>query len=168
MSILTIADLERRSKRSPGDLCWHWQGAKAPDGTPRIWTFCHDALDKKVLSGPKAVWNIAHGESPRGRLVFRSCVCTDCVNPAHMKLANSKAEIGAHIRLNGARKGSTPERLQNIQAAWAAAGVIVTPPDVVRAIRADSGTLKAIGARHGVNYRVVGRIRRGESHRNVA
>lgn len=167
MSILTVDDLRARSERRPGDLCWHWLGAKASDGTPRMWTLDYDYGEKRTVSGPKAVWHISHGAGTRGRLVYRGCVCTDCVNPAHMRLALTKAEIGQHIRRNGARKGVTEARQRNIEKAWAATGLKVTPPEVVIAIRADSGTLAALGKKYGMSPKTVSRIRRGDSHRHL-
>lgn len=168
MSILTIDDIKRRSTRAPGDLCWHWQGAKATDGTPRIWTFDHDRCEKRAISGPKAIWNIAQQCGTRGLWAARVCVCTDCVNPAHIKLFTSKAELGAHIRLNGARKGKhTDTWTASLRKAWEASGVYPTPPEVVRQIRSETGTLREIGDRHGLSFKTVGRIRRGDSHKQV-
>lgn len=168
MSVLTVDDLRRRSERRPGDLCWHWLGAKTTDGSPRIWTLDYERMEKMTLSGPKAVWNIAHGEGPRGRFVFRACVCTDCVNPAHMRLASTRAEMGAHIRLNGARKGThVAQRAENIRKAWAVSGLVPTAPEVVIAVRADNGRLADIAARHGISANVASRIRLGQSHKNV-
>lgn len=98
----TIEDLKRRSVVDPVTHCWHWQGAKAvTDGIPRIHAFDHQRGEKRTMSGPRAVWNIAHNESPRA-LVYRGCQTTDCVNPAHHRQAWTAAEIGQHIRLAAA------------------------------------------------------------------
>jgi hypothetical protein len=65
------------------------------------------------------------------------------------------------------RKGTHVEqRRANARKAHAATGK-VTPPEVVLAVRRDSGTLAEIGARHGINRSTVSRIRRGESHRHL-
>lgn len=172
MSIQTIADLRARSVQDPATHCWHWLGAKSPDGVPRIWTFDHERGDKRGMSGPKAVWNIAHGAAPRpGHLVYRRCVTCDCVNPSHMAQAASKKEIGAHIARNGARKGtSVPQRRANLLKAAAAAGIRYTPPEIVQAIRAagPGPTNLELAALHGCAHSTVSKIRRGESHRGVA
>jgi hypothetical protein len=172
VSITTTADLEARSLRDAATHCWHWQGAKATDGTPRIWTFDHERGEKRCMSGPKAVWNIAHQAAPRaGWLVFRRCVTSDCVNPSHMAQASNKAEIGVHIARRGSRKGKFAEQARaNARKASAAAGIVYTPPEIVRAIRAagPEQTSLALAAIHGLAHQTVSRIRRGDSHRGVA
>lgn len=168
--IATIADLRARSAQDPATHCWHWQGASTHDGTPRIWTFDHDRGDKRCMSGPKAVWNIAHGCAPRpGWLVFRRCTTRDCVNPAHHSQAPDKAAIGQHIARRGSRKGTHIEaRRANAAKAQAARGIVPTPAEVVRAIRTMTGTNVAIAEATGVRHQVVSQIRRGESRREVA
>lgn len=172
MSITKVSDLEARSLRDAATHCWHWQGAKATDGTPRIWTFDHERGEKRAMSGPKAVWNIAHQAAPRaGWLVFRRCVTLDCVNPSHMAQARDKREIGAHVARSGARKGKFAEQARaNALKASAAAGIVYTPPEIVRAIRAEGSgpTNLALSERYGIGHSTVSRIRRGESHRGVA
>lgn len=170
MSVTRIADLDARSLRDAATHCWHWQGAKAAEGIPRIWTFDHERGEKRCMSGPKAVWNIAHQAAPRpGWLVFRSCVTPDCVNPAHHAQAPDKAAIGQHIARRGGRKGTHLEaRRANAAKAHAARGITPTPAEVVLAIRSMSGTNVAIAAATGVRHQVVSQIRRGESRRGVA
>lgn len=167
----TIEDVRLNCRIDPATHCWHWLGAKCADGVPRIWTVDHERIEKRSMSGPKGLWNIAHGQAPRkGWLVFRSCMCTDCMNPAHLSQAASKADIGLHIRRCGNRKGTALEaRRANALLAQAASGIVVTPPDVVRAIRAcDRSTSNSSIARtYGLSNQTVGKIRRGESHRSV-
>ena len=50
---------------------------------------------------------------------------------------------------------------------WAARGITVTSPEIVRAVRAAVGTNVAIGLRLGLAHQVVSNIRRGKSHRSV-
>lgn len=168
--VTKVADLRARSIIDPQTGCWHWQGAKSA-GVPRIHTFDHELGEKRSMSGPKAVWNIAHGEAPGPAfLVFRRCVCSDCVNPVHMARALSKAEIGRHVGLTNARKGtSLPQRQANIRKAWEATGITVTPPEVVRAIRAagKEQTSTSLAAVHGIAHQTVSLIRRGQSHKHL-
>lgn len=167
--VTTIEALRARSVFDPHTFCWHWQGAKAPDGVPRIWTFDHARGDKRVLSGPKAVWNIAHGRAPHG-LAFRRCGCTDCVNPAHHGEAPDKAAIGLHIRRAGWRKGTHVEaRTANLVHAHAANGITPTPaPIVAEILTADEReTNRSIARRLNLSDQVVSTIRRGLSRRNV-
>lgn len=169
--ILSIAHLKARCTVDPVSHCWHWLGAKAVDGTPRIYTVDHARMIKDSLSGPKAVWNIAHGEAPRaGWLVFRACGCRDCVNPVHLAQARDKAEIGMHQRRAGYRKGTHVEaRRASQKLACAAAGKPATAESIVRQIRALAGekSQKALGLQFGVSRQTVNRIVLGRSHRHL-
>lgn len=169
--ILCVADLKARCTVDPCTHCWHWTGATSTDGVPRIYTVDHERAVKTTLSGPKAVWNIAHGCAPRpGWLVFRSCGQRLCLNPAHLAQARDKAEIGQHWRRAGYRKGTHLEARRAAQKlAAAAAGTVATPDDVVHEIRALAGTMsqKALGAKFGVSRQCVNRIVLGRSHRQL-
>lgn len=169
---LTIDDLRARSTFDARSLCWHWNGAKAGDGVPRIWTLDHARCDKRTMTGPAAVWNIAHGCAPRpGWLVFRRCGIADCVNPAHHLQAPDRAAIGRFVANAGFRKGKNVEVCRaNIAAAHAAQGLQVTPDDVVLAIRAAdrATTNRELAARLNITHQTVSKIRRGESRRQVA
>lgn len=164
-----VTDLWAKSERAEGSTCWQWLGAKSDGGkTPRMWTFDHDKGEKLVMPGPRAVWNIANQAGLGSRFAFMRCCNSLCVNPAHVGVAESRAEIGAHIAANGKRKGSHVEaRRLNLVKAWAGSGKTLTPPETVLAIRAATGTGRAIGLQFGVNERIVSKIRRGESHLNV-
>jgi hypothetical protein len=170
----TVQALRARSTvdpydRNPYDPCWHWTGAKAVDGTPRMWTVDHDRAEKRSISGPKAVWNISRGRGTGQYFAYRTCVACDCVNPSHHALAASKAEIGAHIKRMGSRKGTAvPQRRENAKLAHAARGIVPVSPEVVRAARAWVGTNVAFAELHGISHTTVSRIRRGDSHRGVA
>lgn len=167
--ILRIADLYARSERRPESNCWHWIGAVSSDGvSPRIWTLDHDRVEKRVMSGPRAVWNIAHGRGPGERLAYMHCCNSRCVNPQHVRTAADKAEIGARLAEHGKRKGTNMEqRVANASKGWAARGITVTSPEIVRAVRAAVGTNVAVGLRLGIAHQVVSSIRKGKSHRGV-
>lgn len=155
-----------------GTRCWLWQGATADDGTPRLWAFDHARGDKRSMSGPLAMWNIAHGEAPpHWALVFRGCQHRLCLNPAHLRLARDKADIGLHIRRAGTRKGTAIEsRRLNIKRAHAANGITPTPAPIVEAIRHADPSLSnvEIAAHFGIAHQTVSRIRRGESRKEAA
>lgn len=170
--ILTIEALKARCTVVPDTGCWLWQGAcSGTPPTPRIWTLDYGRAEKRTMSGPLAAWHIAYEAPPRpGRLVYRGCMSSLCLNPWHLREASTKAEIGLHIRRTGIRVGTALEsRRANVRLAQAASGVVQTPDDVVLAIRAapPGVTNKALCELHGVNRTVVSRIRRGESHRQV-
>jgi len=167
---LRIVDLHYRSERRPGSTCWWWLGAMASDKvSPRIWTLDYERIEKRAMTGPRAVWSIKHQAGMGTRLAFMACMNSSCVNPEHVGTAADKAEIGAHIAASGKRKGnSTKQRRANVRKAWAATGVAITPPEVVRALRASVGTHKALGIAFGMAHSTVSRIRRFESHRDVS
>lgn len=165
--MITVADLRARSSVDPVTGCWHWLGAKAIDGTPRIWTVDHERADKRSMSGPKAVWNIAHQKAPlSGYLIYRRCVTCDCVNPVHMAEAKDKAAIGIHISRNGARKGTNVEqRRANASKGRIARGIVDTPADVVLTLRAAPASVSntTLAAQLGMSDSTVSSIRRGRT-----
>jgi hypothetical protein len=168
---LTIADVRQNCRIDPASHCWHWLGAKSTDGTPRVWTVDHERIEKRTMSGPKGLWNIAHGEAPRrGWLVYRSCVCADCMNPAHLAQAASKRDIFTHIARSGRWKGTCMEqRRANARLAQQASGAIPTAASIVLAIRAAGlqVTNQALATAHGISHTTVSRIRLGKSHREL-
>ena len=167
---LKITDLYAGSERRPGSTCWWWLGALS-GGYPRIWTFDHDLIEKYAMSGPQAVWNISTGTGTAGRTAYMRCVNRGCVSPHHIGIAASRAEIGAHIRRTGKQKGARNSETQraNLSKAWAVAGIVPTPPEVVLAIRAAGAgeSNMALGRLHGLCHTTVSRIRLGESHQHV-
>ncbi len=172
MSTLTISDLRAKSKIDPQPGgCWHWQGARSKiDGLPRIWTLDYERMEKRVISGPKAIWNIAHGAKPNG-IVYRRCGCADCVNPVHIGIARDMKEIGAHISRSGRRKGTNMEQRRAAAAKGRAAqGQRVIPDAVVIAIRnaPASVTSAELAALHKIDHSHTCRIRRGTARAMVA
>lgn len=151
--------------------CWLWQGATGSDGTPRLHTLDFRAVEKRTMSGPAAMWNIAHQAPPLlGWLVYRACGHKLCLNPAHLREASSKKEIGAHIRRAGYRVGTHVEaRRANQLLMMAGAGITPTTPEVVLAIRAapTTTTSTALAAQYGIAIQTASRIRRGQSHKLV-
>lgn len=68
--VLTVESLKARCIVDATTHCWLWTGARSGRSpAPRIWTLDHARLEKRVMSGPLAAWNIAYGAPPRpGRL----------------------------------------------------------------------------------------------------
>lgn len=170
--VLTVDDLKARCVVDPVSHCWLWQGATSDLGRqPRIWTFDHERVEKRAMSGPLAAWNIAFGEAPRpGHLVFRCCQRNLCLNPAHLRQAASKKEIGLHIQRAKTRVGTHVEqRRENVRAAWRATGCKLIDAAIVREIRQASAstTNRKLAALHNVSEGVVSNIRRGKSYREV-
>lgn len=171
--ITDIAALKARCTVDKATHCWIWTGAvTGSKGMPSIWCFDHDRGEKRTMIGTRAAWSIAHGEAPPpGELIFRACCRQLCVNPAHLRRARNKAEIGEHYRRAGVRKGTHMEvRRENIKRAWAASGTAPTPLEVVQAIRKapQSITGRALAVQFGIAEGTVSNIRLGKSHRGVA
>lgn len=165
-----IQDLKDRSDIDPVTHCWHWRGA-FQGGTPRIHTFDYRAGQKTALSGPLAVWMIAHEEAPRpGWLVFRGCNSPRCVNPVHHDQARSQADIGRHISAQGRRKGKNIEAKRASAALGRASQGIVNLDDAtVIAIAKDliangypRGSGVSIATKYGVQKSIVSRIATGQ------
>lgn len=164
--LATVADVRARCIVDPVTGCWNWQGGTSLHGDPRLWAFCHRKGDKRCMTGPLAMWNIAHGASPTpGYLVFRRCVNMLCLNPVHLGTAKTKADIGLHIQRAGTRKGTCLEqRRANLAKAQAVTGHTATAPEKVARIRSadKSETCLALAAELGISKSAVSRIRRGD------
>lgn len=168
--VLRIMDLYRNSERRPGSSCWHWLGALgAKDGAPRIWTFDHDVGDKRSMRGAKAVWNIATGQGLKERIAYRACFSTTCVNPDHIAVCDTRKELAQVMSARGcfATDVARAARQATVLKAHAARGIVPTSPELVRQVRAATGTGRAIAASLGLSEQVVSRIRLGESHKKV-
>lgn len=169
--VATIDDLRARSIIAPATRCWLWQGATI-GGAARIWTLHLDRMDKGVLSGPRAVWYIAHGTPLHSRIAYMACWTKGCVCPVHVRAAENKtvlnrvaAQAGVFIKSPAARKSNEANLLKARQAR----GVADTPPETVLAIRAAAGKAlqKNIAAEFGLTKTMVSRIIRGETYRHL-
>lgn len=168
--IRTIADIRERCKVDPVSLCWVWQGATS-GGQPKMHVYCHEHGDKRTQQGTRAAWTLAHGTPPpAGALVFRRCGNPLCLNPVHLGLARSLADIGLHVRRSGKLLGSAVDaRRANAARGRAAQGIVDTPPEIVRAIRAAGHevTGRALSRQFGVTESTVSKIRLGLTYREV-
>lgn len=168
VGIATVDDVRARCVIDERTRCWVWQGAmRSRDGAqqPAMWAFDHARGEKRTMTGPQAVWNIAHGRAPLpGYVVHRACCNPLCLNPVHLREAKSLAEVGRHRQRAGVDKGRHVEsKRANIAKAHAAAGVVQTPDPIVIAIRQAPPTVtgRALSKMHGISEQTVSRIRRG-------
>jgi hypothetical protein len=170
--VATIADLRARSIVDPITHCWIWQAAKIK-GSPRIWTLHLDDMEKRVLSGPRATWYIAHGTNLGSRVAYMACWNPACVCPVHVRACNSHSELNRLAGKGGVFKRSGAAfaaNVANAAKARAAAGHRDTPPEVVQAVRQAAGpgtTQRAIARSLNLSNTVVSRILRGETHRHL-
>lgn len=167
--VSTLEQLRERCTIDPVTRCWLWTGATSRN-SPRLHSWDYAKGEKRAMPGTRAVWGIAHAEEPP-RYVFRGCHTALCLNPAHLRRASTRAELGRHLALSGKLKGTHLEARRACQKlAVVAAGIRVTPPEVVRAMRAapPEVTHRALARQYGVSAQAVSAIRRGIRHRDVA
>jgi len=165
--INTIDDLLARSIVDPVTHCWHWQAAKI-DGRPRIWTADLDMMDKRVLSGPRAVWYIAHGSRLFSLRAYMGCWTRDCVCPVHVR-RGTQLQVNAATSRAGLLARPPGSCDAHLAKARIKAGHVDTPHDVVAAVRAAAGTGTGVelAKRFGVTKSVACRILRGQTYKNV-
>lgn len=169
--VATIDDLRARSIVDPNTRCWNWQGAQIK-GSPRIWTLHLDDVEKRVLSGPRAVWYIAHGTTLGQRVAYMVCWNKSCVCPVHVRACASQSEmnrIGARAGIFKRSEAARVANLANAAKGRAAAGIRDTPAEVVMAVHAAIGstTQVEIARRMGLSKTVVSRIARGQNFRHL-
>lgn len=167
--LLTVAAVKARCDIDPITGCWNWTGATHRSGTPSIYTIDYGRADKRTMSGPVAMWNIAHNESPGDWTVFRRCMNCACLNPVHLARAKTRAELGLHITRSGKHKGTNLEqRYASLKRAREARGQTPIPRESVLAIRAAVGESTAsLAERHSICLSSVIKIRAGKMHAGV-
>jgi hypothetical protein len=172
--ISTITDIKARSVVDPITHCWHWKGGfgKGTNGKPypTMHALDHDRIEKRTMTATLAVWNIAHNEGARGRIIYRSCCCNDCVNPAHMRAGLTKKESYRAVvragKLVGRHKNSD---MSNVYSSMKKRGVKLVDEKTVVAIRllGPEVTGRYISQSFGIPESVVSRIRRGETYKHI-
>lgn len=163
----TLSEVLAKCRIDNVTRCWVWHGAGAKDGVVHIHAIDHARKTKRTMSGPTAVWNIAHGEAPpAGYVPYRWCGNRLCVNPVHLRLARGQAEVMHRMACSGRLKGTHLEqRRAAARRGHAAQGMRITPDEVVRQILAAQGNNCAVARRYGVHHSVVSRIRLGQTHK---
>lgn len=146
-------------QRGP-DECWPWQMRSRTAGYG-----CIGAGPKrnKVLAH-RAVWESVNGPIPasdayHGTVVMHLCDNRLCCNPAHLRLG-TQADNVRDMREKGRnvdlpiRKGTDHPRAK-------------INPEIVRAIRDRSNTVKRLNELYGVNKAMVDNVRRGRTWSHV-
>lgn len=76
-----------KADRSGGpDAHWLWQAFIDQDGHAKAW------WQRRTHMAREVAWSLANGPVPDGKVPKQACGRTDCVNPAHLELADQKAE----------------------------------------------------------------------------
>lgn len=112
--IRTLDDLKGRCFVDDNG-CWQWRGAfnTASRGvaTPVTWF----AAEGKTMSAMRVAWLLARPGAPRVQMVWRTCLCQSCLNPAHLR-GGSRKQWGAwqhnkgHLRTFGRTLANTVAR----------------------------------------------------------
>lgn len=173
--ILRVQDLYARSERRPGSSCWWWLGATSHDGNrcdgPRIWTIDHRRAEKRVMSGPAAVYNIAFKSAPPdGHKAYMRCMNVMCVNPQCVTTGTMR-QLCEAMAASGKLKGCVPieKKKASMAKARQVRGIKDTPADLVlQVLSAPEGeATKDVAQRLGLSAFVASRIRRGLTRRDV-
>jgi hypothetical protein len=162
----------------PETGCAIWRGARGGGGYASMWV--HGAGCLRVS---RVVMMLCGAVLKRGDVVMHTCDNPACVSPHHLRVG-SQAENMADRDAKGRavwRRGQShaaairgalarPEvRARMVAAARrgeANSGAKLTD-DAVRAIRRDPGSLREVGARYGVSYQTVLRIRQRKTWQHV-
>lgn len=158
----TVAGLRSNCRVLPNG-CWLWLGTCC-GSTPKVRAFDPAIGEKRAMSVQRAMWFAAFGRWPAGK-AFSGCSTPGCVNPTHLREARDQAALVQYLGRTGRLRGlNTEQRAAAARKGRAAQGTKDTPPDVVRAIRAATGTDTAIARRFGVWRKTVRHIKDGRSY----
>jgi hypothetical protein len=172
--IYCLEDLRQRCVIDKESGCWRWGLSmnKAGNGAivPRVSIPAGALCEHRVssMSGGKAAWLLSGRRLLGKRVVWRTCGCRECVNPAHL-MSGTKAQEGAWIARTGALKGSVARRIACIRNV---ARTQALPPAKVSAIAEEmaAGMLQRdICARHGISLATASAISQGKHlHQRLA
>lgn len=165
--VYCLEDVRQRCRIDPVTDCWIWSMAVSDGGRPYSSTTPRVSLPKGVLSiehrtvsVPRVSWLMSGRSLAPGHVVWRTCGCELCVNPAHLR-AGTKADEGAWMRKSGRRQGDPRRTAVNTRNAADAQAV---RPETVRAIKAhlDAGRLQRdVAADFGLHVATISKIARG-------
>jgi hypothetical protein len=171
--------------------CWLWTGKLDRDGYGDFTMTTPSGQRERHTN--RVSWSLDNIAIPIGLCVLHSCegfyqpgdfTGRRCVNPDHLRIGtnadNTLDCINSGRFPRGPTSGNTlhPERLPRgdqhhsrlhpeMLARGVNAGLAKLSDDIVREIRASSETLKAIGARLGVHFSTIAKIRTGQTWRHV-
>jgi hypothetical protein len=123
--------------------CWAWNGGRTAPGLYGV-----TAWEGRRTTAHRVAFELTHGrQPPPGWVVRHRCDNPQCVRPDHLE----EGTVADNSR-DAVERGRMPQKLT---------------PDEVRAIRASTGSTRAVGARFGVSRQTVSTIRRGITRRHV-
>lgn len=99
---------ERLTERVPFSGCWLWTGAVNKDGYGKL------TVDSKDTTAHRWSWQLHNGPIPNGLHVLHRCDVPGCVNPAHLFVGDTQANVDdmwAKGRRGKLRGGSMPNEV---------------------------------------------------------
>lgn len=136
--------LELKAKRDPVSGCWNWQRSKDACGYGTI----HNRLTgtSRTLKAHRVSYTEYIGEIPDGMILCHRCDNPPCINPEHLFLGTDADNCADRSQKNRTARGSK---------IW---GKLTE--ESVRAIRADTRTIRLIARQYHVHHSTVSGIRR--------
>lgn len=122
--------------------CWNWTGFKDKDGYGKI------RIGNTNRGAHRISWALHFGDMPEGVSVLHNCNNPSCVNPSHLRSGDHNENM--IDRLNA---GNYPvnERHPGVKFS----------NEIVRKVRASTGTNEQISRLYGISESQVSNIRRG-------
>jgi len=133
------------------DGCWLWKASKLQSGYGQLGA---NKRGGKISLAHRVSWEIHHGPVPLGKHVLHTCDVRACVNPAHLFVGTQQTNMADRDA-----KGRCPRGEESGQAKLT--------NDIVRAIRAATGSQRDIARRFGISYQQVHVIVRGKTWRHL-
>jgi len=140
-----LDDILERAIPEPNSGCWLWERGTQSEGYG-----CWPVGQRKYILAHRMAFIIANGNIPAGMKVCHRCDTPLCVNPAHLFLG-TQAENMADMRLKG--RGWTPSFKGE-----AHPGALLNE-DIVRSIRADHRSHRAVAQELGISKTAVAEAR---------
>lgn len=158
--LTTVEDVKQRCIVDDFTGCWHWKGGARSDPKgrriPQLWVF--DTLRKefRCMSGPLAILELEGTRTPEMQRGWRVCLCSDCLNPAHI-LGGTVKEWGNWLRNHGYWKGQPARIAAGRKNARARSDVT---PEIIELAKA-APTGRAAAAALGITESHASKIRLG-------
>jgi hypothetical protein len=149
--------------------CWNWN-AGTVHGMPYLWTVNLDNGRKCGVTGPRALWYIAHNQPLGERVAWMACGNRRCMFHQHVRSGTRSEYFQLLASRDESRFGAATEaRAEAAARGRAKRGIIDLPEHTVRQVQALSATTRNrdIAAATGISLSAVGRILNGHTYRHI-
>lgn len=163
--IYSLEDIRQRCVIDKESGCWRWgmsmnragNGAIVPRVSVPAGVLCAHRVPS--MAGGKAAWLMSGRRLEDGCIVWRTCGCNSCVNPAHLK-AGTKKQEGAFMAAAGVYS-SVQRRINSTKNVLKSQAL---PADVVQDVERElvGGALqREIAERHKISIATISAIKNG-------